>query len=101
MTENAVTTTVTEFPYTIEGLTPATRYYVRMQQLCRTEEGVEIVSDWSEKQTFVTPYHYRFNEAERIARADNAVDSAVGRAAGNVAFNYRFAKAQKISFKQI
>ena len=68
MTENAVTTTVTEFPYTIEGLTPATRYYVRMQQLCRTEEGVEIVSDWSEKQTFVTPYHYRFNEEFETTR---------------------------------
>ena len=68
MTENVVEKTVTEFPCTIEGLTPATRYYVRMQQLCRTEEGVEIVSDWSEKQNFVTAYQYRFNEEFETTR---------------------------------
>ncbi|MBR6519402.1 MAG: choice-of-anchor J domain-containing protein, partial [Paludibacteraceae bacterium] len=68
MTENVVEKMVTEFPCTIEGLTPATRYYVRMQQLCRTEEGVEIVSDWSEKQNFVTAYQYRFNEEFETTR---------------------------------
>ena len=68
LTENVVETTVTEFPYTIEGLTPATRYYVRMQQLCRTEEGAEIVSDWSEKINFVTPYQYRLNEEFETTR---------------------------------
>ena len=68
MTENVVEKTVTEFPYTIEGLTPATRYYVRMQQLCRTEEGADIVSDWSERQNFVTPYQYRFNEEFETTR---------------------------------
>ncbi|MBR5190275.1 MAG: T9SS type A sorting domain-containing protein [Paludibacteraceae bacterium] len=68
MTENVVEKTVTEFPCTIEGLTPATRYYVRMQQLCRTEEGVEIVSDWSEKQNFVTAYQYRLNEEFETTR---------------------------------
>ena len=68
MTENVVEKTVTEFPYTIEGLMPATRYYVRMQQLCRTEEGADIVSDWSERQNFVTPYQYRFNEEFETTR---------------------------------
>jgi hypothetical protein len=68
LTENVVETTVTEFPYTISGLTPATRYYVRMQQLCRTDEGVEIVSDWSTKINFVTPYQYRLNEEFETTR---------------------------------
>lgn len=68
MTENVVERTVTEFPYTIEGLTPATRYYVRMQQLCLTEEGTEVVSDWSEKQNFVTAYQYRLNEEFETTR---------------------------------
>ncbi len=68
MTENVVERTVTEFPYTIEGLQPATRYYVRMQQLCLTEEGTEVVSDWSEKQNFVTAYQYRLNEEFETTR---------------------------------
>ena len=68
LTENVVEKTVTEFPYTIEGLTPATRYYVRMQQLCRTEEGAEIVSDWSTKINFVTAYQYRLNEEFETTR---------------------------------
>ena len=39
-----------------------------MQQLCRTEEGVEVVSDWSEKTNFVTPYQYRLNEEFETTR---------------------------------
>ena len=68
LTENVVEKTVTEFPYTIEGLIPATRYYVRMQQLCRTEEGVEIVSDWTPITNFVTAYQYRLSEEFETTR---------------------------------